>query len=131
MAADDPWPRGGVGLHQGEYRDEGALDEVHYLECKLILKPDRLTCVQDFHDYGSIVWQAAHQCEIGFSTKRAAQLKPQTTNKRGEAGEVRFDGNGLVESLQTELQTNHAAQDGTGHYKPGSLHEKCQTREHA
>src|SRR5262249_44146198 len=27
-------------------------------------------------------------------------------------------------SLETELQTNHAAQDGTGRYKQGSLHEK-------
>ena len=34
------------------------------------------------------------------------------------------------QSLQTELQTNHAVQDGAGHYKPGSLHEKCQTRAH-
>src|SRR5262249_49401888 len=50
---------------------------VHYLECKLILKPDRFPCVQDFHEYGSIVRQAAQQCEVGFSTKHVAQLKPR------------------------------------------------------
>lgn len=77
MAANDPWPGGAVGLEHSEHRDGSPLDELHYLECKLILKPDRLTCVQDFHDYGSVVRQAAQQCEVGFSTKHAAPLKPR------------------------------------------------------
>jgi len=72
MAANDTWTSGAVGLQHGEYRDGSPLDGVHYLECKLILKPDRFTCVQDFHEYGSIVRQAAQQCEVGFSTKHVA-----------------------------------------------------------
>ena len=77
MAANDTWPSGAVGLQHGEYRDGSPLDGVHYLECKLILKPDRFTCVQDFHEYGSIVREAAQQCEAGFSTKHMAQPKPR------------------------------------------------------
>src|SRR5215468_1183555 len=77
MAANDTWPSGAVGLQHGEYRDGSPLDGVHYLECKLILKPDRFTCVQDFHEYGALVREAAQQCEVGFSTKHAAQLKPR------------------------------------------------------
>ena len=37
-------------------------------------------------------------------------------------------GRGSVRSLQTKLQTNHATQDGIGHYKPGSSEGKWQTR---
>jgi len=33
--------------------------------------------------------------------------------------------------LQTKLQTNHAAQDGTGHNKVRSSEEKCRTGAHA
>src|SRR6516164_5848578 len=77
MAANDTWTSGAVGLQHGEYRYGSPLDGVHYLECKLILKPDRFTCVQDFHEYGSIVREAAQQCEAGFSTKHMAQPKPR------------------------------------------------------
>jgi len=35
------------------------------------------------------------------------------------------------ESLQTKLQTNHAAQHGTGHNNLRSLEQKCRTRAHA
>ena len=76
MAANAFWP-GTAGITQGTYSDGRPLDQIHYLECKLILKPDRFTCVQDFHEYGNIVGQAASECGIGFSTKRALQLKPR------------------------------------------------------
>ena len=76
MAANAFWP-GMAGINQGTYSDGRPLDQIHYLECKLILKPDRFTCVQDFHEYGNIVGQAASECGIGFSTKRALQLKPR------------------------------------------------------
>ena len=35
-------------LKQGHYSDGHPLDEVHYLECKIILKPDRFTSKQGF-----------------------------------------------------------------------------------
>jgi hypothetical protein len=77
VAANPSWFGRAAGLDHETYADGSPLDEVHYLECKLILKPDRFTCVQDFHEYGSIVRQAAEKCEIGFSTKHVAQLKPR------------------------------------------------------
>jgi len=59
------------------YSDGSPLDEVHYLECKLILKPDRFTCVRDFREYGAIVHRAANECDVGFSTKHTLQLRPR------------------------------------------------------
>src|SRR6476660_4339285 len=41
-----------------------------------------------------------------------------------------LSGDGSVRSLQTKLQTNHSTQAGIGQHKPGSSHEKCQTRSH-
>jgi hypothetical protein len=77
MAANAFWTGRAVGLNQGTYSDGSPLDEVHYLECKLILKPDRFTCVQDFHEYGDVVRRAANQCGVGLSAKHALQLKPR------------------------------------------------------
>ena len=77
MAANGFWSGKAAGLTHGTYSNGHPLDEIHYLECKLILKPDRFTCVKDFHEYGNIVRQAANECNIGFSTKHALQLKPR------------------------------------------------------
>src|SRR5690348_14848753 len=40
---------------RGTYADGQPLDEVTYLEAKLILKPDQFTSVQSFRDFGKIV----------------------------------------------------------------------------
>jgi len=77
MVANAFWSGKAASLNHGTYSDGHPLDEIHYLECKLILKPDRFTCVKDFHEYGNIVRQAASECNIGFLTKRALQLKPR------------------------------------------------------
>ena len=74
MAANAFWTGRAVGLNQGTYSDGSPLDEVHYLECKLILKPDRFTCVKDFHGYGDIVRRAANESGVGLSAKHALQL---------------------------------------------------------
>ena len=37
----------------GQYSDGHPLDEVQYLECKLILKPDRFTAAKAFLDLES------------------------------------------------------------------------------
>jgi hypothetical protein len=50
------------------YSDGHPLDTVHYLECKLILKPDRFVAPPTFHDFGKLVRGAAQQLDIGFST---------------------------------------------------------------
>jgi hypothetical protein len=50
---------------------------VHYLESKLILKPDRFTTLPSFHDFGKLVRRAAEQLDIDFSSRSAKGLRPR------------------------------------------------------
>ena len=77
MAANAFWSGRPADLSQGTYSDGSPLDEIRYLECKLILKPNRFTCVRDFRDYGAIVHRAASECDVGFSSKHTLQLRPR------------------------------------------------------
>ena len=61
---------------QGQYSDGHPLDEVQYLECKLILKPDRFTAAKVFLEYGQLVAQTAKQFGIGYIDKGVV-LKPR------------------------------------------------------
>ena len=63
-------------LKQGKYRDGGPFDEVQYLECKLILKPDRFTTAKTFFEYGKLVARTAKDFGIDFVNKDVV-LKPQ------------------------------------------------------
>src|SRR3984957_17845190 len=60
---------------QGHYSDGHPLDEVQYLECKLILKPDRFTAAKVFFDYGKLVAKTAKEFGVGF-TNKGIVLKP-------------------------------------------------------
>jgi hypothetical protein len=62
-------------LQQGTYSDGHPLDEVQYLECKLILKPDRFTSAKSFQEYGALVRRAADEFGIEFSDQGVV-LKP-------------------------------------------------------
>jgi hypothetical protein len=64
-------------LKPGSYSDGSPLDEVHYLECKVILKPDRFTSVPSFHNFGKVVGAAAGQLDLGFSTKGCMDSRPR------------------------------------------------------
>jgi hypothetical protein len=64
-------------LKQGHYSDGHPLDEVHYLECKIILKPDRFTSKQGFFDFARIVKHAAEKAEIDLSTSHLDDQRPQ------------------------------------------------------
>jgi hypothetical protein len=61
----------------GAYSDGHPLDEVHYLECKLILKPDRFVAPPSFHDYAKVVRRAAEKNGVDFSTSGFKNLKPK------------------------------------------------------
>jgi hypothetical protein len=65
-----------LALKPGKYRDDRPLDEVQYLECKLILKPDRFTSSKVFREYGKLVGRAAKEFGIRFS-KKGVVLKPE------------------------------------------------------
>ena len=54
---------------QGQYSDGHPLDEVQYLECKLILKPDRFTAAKVFLDYGKLVAKTAKEFGVEFANK--------------------------------------------------------------
>jgi hypothetical protein len=76
MAKNEARPALPPELKQGQYSDGSPLDEIQYLECKLVLKPDRFTTAKVFFDYGKLAAQAAKELGIGFANKGVA-LKPQ------------------------------------------------------
>jgi hypothetical protein len=63
-------------LKPGQYSDGHPLDEVQYLECKLILKPDRFTAAKVFFEYGNLVARTAKDFGIHFDNKGVV-LKPE------------------------------------------------------
>ena len=66
-----------VDLKEGTYSDGHPLDDVQYLECKIILKGDRFTSVESFYDFAKIVKRAAKNADVDFSTKGCKGLQPQ------------------------------------------------------
>ena len=50
----------------GTYADGHPLDEIQYLEAKLILKPDRFTSVESFRDFAKLIKKTAKNEEVGF-----------------------------------------------------------------
>jgi len=76
MSKKDAPPNLVPDLRQGKYSDGHPLDEVHYLECKIILKPERFTAVQSFLDFAKLVRRVADESEVGFSTSHLANQRP-------------------------------------------------------
>jgi len=76
MSKKESQPARVPDLKQGEYSDGSPLDEVQYLQCKLILKPDRFTTAKVFFEYGKLVTRTAK--EFGIMLRDAGVvLKPQ------------------------------------------------------
>ena len=59
------------------YADGTPMDNMTYLEAKLILKPDRFTSVQAFRDFGKLVQKTAKKVGVGFIADAEAGLRPQ------------------------------------------------------
>ncbi|HTN48215.1 MAG TPA: hypothetical protein VMK32_02170 [Burkholderiaceae bacterium] len=72
----DPRTARVADLRQGQYADGSALDDVQYLECKLILKTDEFTSPKGFRKYARLVAQAARECGVGFDTSTAKGSRP-------------------------------------------------------
>ena len=64
-------------VHPGHYSDGHPLDLVHYLECKIILRPERFTSVKSFHEFGKIVRRVADEAGVGLTTDHLAGQVPQ------------------------------------------------------
>jgi hypothetical protein len=74
---DESRPERVADLKQGKYTDGSPLDEVHYLECKVILKGDRFTSVQSFHDFAKIVRKTAEKSDVDFDASEFEGMRPQ------------------------------------------------------
>jgi hypothetical protein len=64
-------------LNPGVYSDGHPLDTVHYLECKLILKPDRFIAPPTFQEFGKLVRGAAEDLDVGFSVGNFKGARPR------------------------------------------------------
>ena len=60
-------------LKPGKYADGLPLDEVKYLECKIILKPNHFTSREDLFHFGKIMRRPAKESGIDFDTKGFAE----------------------------------------------------------
>lgn len=63
-------------LKPGQYADGSPLDDIQYLECKLILKTDEFTSAKGFKKYAKLVAKAAEECSVGFDTSSADDTRP-------------------------------------------------------
>jgi hypothetical protein len=59
-----------------QYADGHSLDQVQYLEAKLILKPDRFTSVDSFREFGKLVKRAAKDTDVGFISDPESGQRP-------------------------------------------------------
>jgi hypothetical protein len=59
------------------YADGTPLDEVQYLEAKLILKPDHFTSVDSFREFGKLVQRTAKKMGIGYVEDKATRKDPE------------------------------------------------------
>lgn len=56
-------------LKEGSYSDGHPLDQVQYLQCKLILKPDRFTAAKAFLEYGALVGMTAKEFGVSLNNR--------------------------------------------------------------
>ncbi|HSG23975.1 MAG TPA: hypothetical protein VLA64_13575 [Azonexus sp.] len=78
MKDHDNQPRRVPDLQPGAYSDGRPLDDVQYLQCKVILKPDRFTSAASFREFGDLVLRTADELRIGFSRDAVAGRRPQS-----------------------------------------------------
>jgi hypothetical protein len=77
MAKDDAAPELIPEVKQGKYSDGHPLEDVHYLECKIILEPDRFTSRQGFIDFATLVRRAAEKSDVDLSTSHLEGQRPE------------------------------------------------------
>jgi hypothetical protein len=73
----DPRIKKVKNLKRGHYADASPLDDIQYLECKLILKPEEFTSSKGFQKFGKLVAVAAKERGIKYDTRKAAGTRPQ------------------------------------------------------
>ncbi|MGZ3445795.1 MAG: hypothetical protein ACXU88_08955 [Myxococcaceae bacterium] len=69
MAPSPPRPERVPDLKPGKYSDGHPLDEVQYLECKIILKPERFVSRKSFWDFAKLLRPTAKTYDASFSSE--------------------------------------------------------------
>jgi len=64
-------------LGTGQYHDGSPLDDIQFLECKLILTTEHFTSVKGFQRYSKLVARAAEECGVGFDIRESRGAKPE------------------------------------------------------
>ena len=64
-------------IKPGTYLDGHPLDNVHYLECKIILKPDQFTSAQSFQEFGRLFRKMTDKWGVNYSTAHLVGQMPQ------------------------------------------------------
>ena len=59
------------------YSDGHPLDEIQFLESKIILKGERFTSLDSFNEFAKLVKRAAEESGVGFSRKGFKGLQPE------------------------------------------------------
>ena len=73
----DSQPKRVPQLKKGQYSDGHPLDDLHYLEAKIILKGDRFDSVDTFRQFARLVKQAAGDTGVDFSRKGFKDARPR------------------------------------------------------
>jgi hypothetical protein len=63
--------------YPSNYTDGQRCDEISYLQCKLILKPDRFTSAHVFKEFAGLVQRAAEKTGVGFSPTPKSLQRPE------------------------------------------------------
>lgn len=76
-AKDQSRPNRVPELKKGKYSDGHPLDDLHYLEAKIILKGERFTSVDTFRQFAKLVKRAAKNADVEFSRKGFKDVRPR------------------------------------------------------
>src|SRR5262249_1038946 len=76
-AEEHPSHRDKAKAEAAAYSDGNPLDQIQYLEAKLILKPDRFTSVESFRDFGKLVKRNDRSLKVGVMGGPETGRRPQ------------------------------------------------------
>ncbi len=79
------------------YGDGTPLDNINYLEAKLILKPDPFTSVEAFREFGKIAQKVARKMGVGYIADPETQRRPQIREITfGDTADFRLYNNAFI-----------------------------------
>ena len=98
---------------EGAYIDGRRFDEICYLQCKLILKPDRFTSARVFKEFATLVHQAADKTGVEFHHAPKLQQRPEVREVRDDdRGEAVARGDAVLQAVHRPGDLAHAGQTG-------------------